>query len=319
MAVSGAGDSRSGVKQRSRASNVEAGLGRDNVCIGAHVSTAGGMDKAVGRALDMGACVMQTHPAAPQSWRHSEMDDAQLAQYQKVVDGSGVQFHFFHAIYLINLGTPDPEHRQKSIAALQWSLRYASRLGVDGVVFHPGSHRGEGFDTVLPRVRSAIAEVVADAPAGVRLLLENSAGQGGGLGRTLEEWAAMLEGTSPDSVGVCLDTAHLFASGWDIRDKAGADAFAAEFGKLIGWKRLAVIHANDSRAALSSNVDRHANIGEGEIGLSGFSALMGVSELRSAPWVLEVPGEGKGPDLDNVNRLRAVAGLPPVAPALSAG
>ncbi len=289
------------------------------VCIGAHVSTAGGMDQAVGRAVAIGACSMQTHPAAPQSWRHPTVDEEQIAQYRKALEGTFVSSHFFHAIYLINLGTPDPEHRQKSIEALQWSLQYAGSLGVQGVVFHPGSHRGEGFDAALPRVRSAIAEVMDGAPAGVRLLLENSAGQGGGLGRTLSEWGAMLEGTDPGAVGVCLDTAHLFASGWDIREKAGTKEFADEFGERIGWERLAVIHANDSRAPLSSNVDRHANIGDGEIGLSGFSALMDVEDLRSVPWVLEVPGEGKGPDLDNVNRLRAVAGLPPVPTVPAAG
>ena len=280
--------------------------------IGGHVSTRGGIDKALDFGLAIGAEVIQTHPSPPQQWRSLQLDEGAVENYRSRVDATGLRRHFFHAVYLVNLATRDETLLKRSIGSLASYLRLAGRLGVDGVIFHPGSHKGAGFEPMLPQMGSAIRQVLERAgDAGARLILENSAGQGGCVGCSFDEVAAILDAAGEERVGVCLDTAHAYANGYDLSTGAGIDEALRQFDERIGLDRLVAVHANDSRVALGANVDRHANIGDGHIGRDAFAAMLTDSRLGDLPWILEVPGAGQGPDLKQVNLLRELAGLAP--------
>jgi deoxyribonuclease IV len=289
------------------------------VLIGGHVSTRGGIDRAVDVALGIGAEVIQTHPSQPQAWRPLTIDEATAAAYREKAAAANLAGHWFHAIYLINLASRDEVLLRRSIGSLVHYLDLAERLGVDGVVLHPGSHKGVGFEPVLPQIGAALREVLERSASPARLLVENSAGQGGCVGCRFEEVGAILDAAPADQrLGVCLDTCHSFASGYDLRTPADVADTLRRFDAAIGLDRLALVHANDSRADLGANRDRHANIGEGLIGCDAFAAMLGDERLRRVPWILEVPGEGRGPDLANVNRLRRLAGLEVVAAPVAA-
>jgi deoxyribonuclease-4 len=280
--------------------------------IGGHVSTRGGIDRAVDVALGIGAEVIQTHPSQPQTWRSLVIDEATAEAYREKAAAARLGGHWFHAVYLINLATSDEVLLKRSIGSLVHYMDLASRLGADGVVFHPGSHRGAGFEPVLPTIGAALREVLERTSSPARLLVENSAGQGGCVGCRFEELGAILDAGGDDPrLGVCLDTCHAFASGYDLSTAEGVEAALAEFRSTVGFDRLRLVHANDSRVELGANRDRHANIGEGFIGTAGFGLMLGDPRLGSVPWVLEVPGDGHGPDLANVNRLRELAGRAP--------
>ena len=283
--------------------------------IGGHVSTRGGIDKAVDVALRIGAEVIQTHPSQPQTWRPLTIDEATAERLREKAVAARLAGHWFHAVYLINLATADEVLLKRSIASLVHYMDLAARLGADGVVFHPGSHRGAGFEPMLPTIGAALREVLGSTESPARLLVENSAGQGGCVGCTFDEVARIVDAVQSDRVGVCLDTAHAFANGYDLHTAEGIDATITRFDETIGLDRLCVIHANDSRAEFQSNVDRHANIGDGFIGSEAFGILLHDRRVQDLPFILEVPGEERqGPDLINVNRLRALAGLQPVVP-----
>ena len=287
----------------------------DEPLVGAHVSTRGGIDKAVDNAARIGAEVIQTHPTPSQTWTPLRVDEIVLAAYREKYAAAQLRGHFLHAVYLINLASPKPTLLKQSVGSLVHYMTLAERLDADGVVFHPGSHLGAGFEAMLPQMGAALREVLERSPESrARLLVENSAGSGGCVGCGLDEVARIVEAAGSDRVGVCLDTQHAFASGYDVRTAPGVEATLAEFERLIGFERLALVHANDSRRELGSNVDRHANIGEGEIGLEGFRLLLREPRLRQVPWILEVPGDTQeGPDAANINRLREAAGRAPVS------
>ncbi|MBV8196324.1 MAG: deoxyribonuclease IV [Candidatus Dormibacteraeota bacterium] len=291
----------------------------DSPLIGGHVSTRGGIDKAVDNALRIGAEVIQTHPTPSQTWTPLRIDDIVLGRYREKYVTAGLRGHYLHAVYLINLASPRAGLLKQSVASLVHYMDLARRLDADGVVFHPGSHLGAGFDAMLPQMGAALGEVI-DRSADVRapLLIENSAGSGGCVGCGLEEVARIVEAAASDRVAVCLDTQHAFASGYDLRDAAGVTSTLDEFDRLIGFDKLALVHANDSRRELGSNVDRHTNIGDGEIGLEGFRLLLADERLRRVPWILEVPGiRQEGPDLANVNRLRECARRAALSPTVA--
>lgn len=280
--------------------------------IGGHVSTKGGIDKAVDNAVAIGADVIQTHPSPPQQWQPLRIDEQTVELYRTKADEAGLKRHFFHAVYLVNLATQDEAMLRKSITSLAGYMDLAGRVGADGVVFHPGSHKGAGFERMLAQIAGAVREVMARSGAPARFILENSAGSGGCVGCSFGEVAAIVDAAGDDPrLGVCLDTAHSFASGYELRtDEAVAETLSA-FEDTVGFDRLVCVHANDSRAALGSNVDRHANIGSGEIGLEPFRTLMADPRMRAVPWILEVPGTGNGPDLQQINTLRKLAGEKP--------
>ncbi|HSP65324.1 MAG TPA: deoxyribonuclease IV, partial [Candidatus Deferrimicrobium sp.] len=280
--------------------------------IGAHVSTRGGIHNAVDNAVAIGADVFQTHPTSAQQWRPLRLDDEVRRTYRQRYAASGLRAHYLHAIYLINLATPKEQLLRQSIGSLIHYMQLAEQLDADGVVFHTGSHLGAGFDGILDQVAGAIREVLDTAPnSPAALLVENSAGSGGCVGCNFEELGRIIAAVGSDRVGVCLDTQHMFASGYDVRTRDQVRSTLDRFGSDVGFDRLGLVHANDSRKPLGSNVDRHANIGEGEIGLDAFRLLFADGRLNGVPWIIEVPGEEhRGPDLANINRLRECAGLP---------
>ena len=289
--------------------------------IGAHVAARGGLHNAVDNALAIGAEVIQTHPTSAQMWRRLRLEEADRQLYLQKYAAAGLRGHYLHAVYLVNLASPKPELLRSSVASLVHYMEVAAALDAEGVVFHPGSHLGAGFESVLAQVGAAIREVVECSPPGrARLLVENSAGSGGCVGRSFEEVARVVEAAGSERVGVCLDTQHAFASGYELRDPEGVARTLAEFDRLVGFPRLGLVHANDSARALGSNADRHANLGEGEIGTAAFQLLLGDPRLRRVPWVLEVPGhERQGPDRQQVELLRRLAGRGLRRPAARGG
>jgi deoxyribonuclease-4 len=289
------------------------------VNIGAHVSSRGGIERAIDNAVAIGATAMQTHPTPPQQWRPLRLDDDTLSSYHASYQRSGLRGHALHTVYLINLATPKETHLSQSVGALVHYMDLAAQLNAEWVVFHPGSHLGAGFATQLPQIHAALREVLDRTASPARLLIENSAGSGGCIGRAFEEVGQMLAASDDPRLGVCLDTQHMFASGYDIRTAATVATSIAAFDREIGLDRLTLIHANDSKRALGSNVDRHDNIGDGEIGVEGFTALLAQPRLREVPWLLEVPGSDRGgPDLEQINLVRGCAGLEPTQAGLAA-
>ena len=275
--------------------------------IGAHVGTRGGIVTAIDRAVEMGAEVMQMHPSSPQRWAPLPIDataDAFLEHYR----GSGLRGLWLHAPYLINLATGNHEHIDRSVAVLTHNLELAVRLGANGLILHPGSHLGAGFETQLPAIREALGRVLGGSDAAVRLVIENSAGSGGCIGCSFEELGAIATCIDDPRLGVCLDTQHMFASGYDVRTPAAAAASLDAFAENVGFDLLVAVHANDSKRPLGSGVDRHENIGDGEIGMAGFRFLLSDPRLRTVPWILEVPGRDRnGPDAEQIARLRECA------------
>ncbi|MCL4230252.1 MAG: deoxyribonuclease IV [Dehalococcoidia bacterium] len=287
--------------------------------IGAHVSSAGGPANVFPLAAKIGAEAVQLFISAPQQWRPPSISDEQVAEFQAARQAASVPV-FFHGVYLVNLASDDSALLGRSVGSLKQYLKWGETLGTVGTIFHVGSHKGAGFETVLPQVCTKIKEVL-DYPAGDQLLIiENNAGQGGGVGITFSEIGAIIRGADGHPrLRVCLDTCHAYAMGYDLATREGCELAMAEFEREIGFDRLAAVHANDSKTPLGGMRDRHENIGEGHIGYAGFREIMRHPAFRDVPFLLEVPGiEGGGPDEENVNRLKTIReelGIPAPGPA----
>src|SRR5215469_9339398 len=277
--------------------------------LGAHVDSSGGLHLAFERAAAMGAAAIQVHPTPPNYWGSPKLDDERVERFRQAAEAAGNPPFYFHAVYLINLAGSDPLLRQRSESTLAGYLAAADRLGISGVIFHTGSHKGNGFEQCLPTIAGHLRQVLDRAdPVRARLLIENNAGMGGCVGARFEELRAMMEAVPDPRIGVCFDTCHAFASGYDERTPETARATLDEWERVVGLQRLEVIHCNDSQTALGSNRDRHANIGQGEIGEEGFRALLHDPRLEAVPFILEVPGfDGKGPDAANLEILRRLS------------
>ena len=276
---------------------------------GAHVKASGGVWTAIerGEALDVQA--IQFFAGSPRTWKPQTYRADDAARFRDARAGSSIRFTVIHTIYLINLATMNEEFYEKSVIALVGAVAAAEQLGVEAIVTHVGSHQGAGFAAGLERVREALRralEQVGDSR--VRLLLENTAGAGGTMGVNFAELAAMIEATGGDErLGVCLDTAHLLASGHELRTAEGLEAMLASFAQSVGLERLVMVHLNDSKSALGSNRDRHENIGEGEIGRDAMRLLVNHPAFDDIPGILEVPGyDGQGPDRANLDTLHAL-------------
>ena len=271
---------------------------------GAHC--AGGVKKALDNAVTMGADVVQLFVQSPRTWRFPDHDPADLERFRERRAETGLGA-FVHALYLVNLAAPDDAIYEKSLNTMHATVDAACALEVDGVVFHVGSHLGAGFDTGLARVVPALAQVLDRCSDTTWLLLENTAGAGGTIGRSLGELATIFDAVGGhERLGICLDSCHLYVSGFDITDRATLDALLDDFDARMGLDRLRVLHANDSKAPLGSNRDRHENIGEGLIG-EGLGAFLSHPKLQGLPAVLEVPGkDGKGPNADELKKLRDI-------------
>ncbi|HEX4216009.1 MAG TPA: deoxyribonuclease IV [Candidatus Dormibacteraeota bacterium] len=278
--------------------------------LGAHVESRGGLHLALDRAAAMGAEAIQVHPTPPHYWGSPKLEPERITVFEEAYARAGRPPYYFHAVYLINLAGTDSTLRQRSESTLAGYLRTADQLGITGVVFHTGSHKGVGFEQSLPTIVGHLERVMERAdPRRARLLIENNAGSGDCVGARFEEIRAMLDAVPDPRIGVCFDTCHAFASGYDLRRPEDVAATLAEWDRVVGLDRLELVHCNDSQTGLGSNRDRHANIGLGEIGEVGFGTLLHDSRLASIPFVLEVPGlEGKGPDAANLEVLRRLAG-----------
>ena len=278
--------------------------------LGAHVSTSGGLDKAVDRGAELGCETIQIFGSSPQAWAFKPIPEAQTEAFREKADTAGIKPVFFHAVYLINLGTPNPALLEKGIDSLVNYMNLAAQVGAAGVIVHPGSHKGAGYEAILEQTVSALERVLDRSPEGPWLTLENTAGMGQHIGARFDELGRILSGAAPgyrERLKICLDTQHSFAAGYDVSTKVGLDAMLAEFDECIGLDNLVAVHANDSKYPLGAGVDRHENLGEGHIGLAGFENIMADPAFRDLPFFLEVPGfEGKGPDPQNLGILRDI-------------
>jgi deoxyribonuclease IV len=277
--------------------------------IGAHVEARKGLWNAFGNATLLGADAIQVHPTPPGFWGSPKPTDEDVERFRQEYAAAGTPPFFFHAVYLINLASEDPKVHPRSESTLAGYLAAADRLGIDGVIFHVGSHRGTGFEAALPGITERMRNAIQRAdPQHTRLLIENNAGTGGCVGARFEEIRAMIDAVGDERVRCCFDTCHAFASGYDLRTEADARRVIDDWDRVVGLDRLDAIHCNDSQTGLASNRDRHQNIGLGEIGEEGFRALLHDPRLDKLPFILEVPGfEGLGPDAANVEILRRLA------------
>jgi deoxyribonuclease-4 len=272
--------------------------------IGAHVSPAGGPAKAVQRGEERGCQSIQIFNQSPRMWKPSVYSDEAVEQFREALSASEqVDAVLIHAIYLINLATEDEEMRQKSLASLTGSLQAGDRLGAVGVVVHPGSAllNGGSADRAIARAAEAIKEALAESER-CPLHLEDVAGTGGTIGRSFEELAALIEGGGGGKrLGVCLDSCHLFASGYDVSSADALSGVLDDFDRIVGLDRLGSLHVNDSQTPLGSNRDRHANLGDGEIGPDGIAAFLSEPRFDGLPCIFEGPGAaGKQVEADDI-------------------
>ena len=270
---------------------------------GGHVS--GGVKAAPERAEAIGADALQLFVQSPRAWRFPAHDPDVLGSFGDRARKAGMKAVFVHAIYLCNFASPDDVIYEKSVSTLRSTVDTACAIEADGVVFHVGSHLGAGFEAGLERAVPAVAQVLERCSDTTWLLIENSAGTGGTIGRSLEELATLHErlGRHP-RLGVCLDSCHLWASGYDVTDPATLDALLDDFDNAIGLDRLRALHVNDSQTPFASNRDRHANLKEGLIG-DKLSVLLGHPRLQHLPAVVETEGQhGKGADAEEMRKLR---------------
>ena len=273
--------------------------------IGAHLSSSGGIHTAVDRAESVGAESLQVFTQSPRAWRPTNHDPANFEKFRERRTEVGLHGVLCHALYLCNFAAPDDEIYEKSVTALRNTMQVACAIGADAVVVHVGSHLGSGFEHGLERVLPAMEQVLELCTDETWLLMENSAGAGGTIGRSIEELATIYQRLDGHPrLGVCLDSCHLYVSGVDVTDAAQLDALLDEVESSIGLDRLRALHVNDSAAPLGSNRDRHANVLEGELG-EGLGAFLAPAELQRLPVYLEVPGtEKKGPDAAEILKLR---------------
>ncbi|MFN2466880.1 MAG: deoxyribonuclease IV [Gaiellaceae bacterium] len=271
--------------------------------IGAHVSCSGGIHTAVDRAESFGAASVQLFTQSPRAWRPTNHDRRNFERFKNRRAETGLGGVVCHALYLVNLASPKQEFYEKSVAALQNTVEVACAIEADAVVFHVGSHLGAGLEAGLDRVVPALASVLERCSETTWLCMENTAGTGDTIGRSLEELALLLERLDRHPrLGVCLDSCHLYASGYDVTDREELDRVLGDLDDLIGFDRLRVLHVNDSKAPLGSNRDRHDNVGEGLMG-ERLGVFLGHPDLQGLPAVLEVPGrDGHGPDAEEVRK-----------------
>ena len=276
---------------------------------GAHVSAAGGIHTTLDRAENMGADAVQLFTQSPRMWRPTNHARPDLRRFKERRSELGIAEGgvLAHALYLINLAATDADLYEKSLAALRNTMEVACAIDADGVVFHVGSHLGAGFDAGLDRCLPALKETLELCTETTWLLLEDSAGAGGTIGRSVEELAAIFDACDGhERLGICLDTCHLYVSGIDVTKREVVDALLDEVDERIGLDRLRALHVNDAAAPLGSNRDRHANIGEGEL-KTKVGAFLSNPRLQGLPAFLETPGpDNHGPDANELKKVRRI-------------
>lgn len=273
-----------------------------NDYLGAHMSISGGLHLAIDRAVAAGCGVLQIFTRNSNQWKGKPVSQPDTALFREKFVASGLHEIVSHDIYLINLAAPPGDTRDKSLAAFRDELETCARLGIAKVVMHPGSHLTDSPENGLARVVQAFDQLFDEVPQFEgRVLIETTAGQGTNLGRTFEELATIIDSSKfPDKFGVCFDTCHTFAAGYDTASEAGYADTMAQFDRLIGLERLACFHLNDSKKGLGSRVDRHEHIGQGALGLNPFRYILNDPRFATVPKILETP-KGDNNEMDAVN------------------
>ena len=273
---------------------------------GAHMSSAGGLHRAFERGREVGCRAIQIFTKNARGWNAAPLEAAGIKLFRDELEAGMAGVTCAHASYLINLGAPAGPVAQRSEAALVDELQRCEALGIPFLVLHPGAHMGAGEEQGMTRIAAGLDRAHAALPGyRVRVLLENAAGQGSCVGHRFEQLEGILARVNaPDRLGVCFDTCHAFAGGYDLRTAEGYDATMAEFDRRVGLSRIRIIHVNDSKKGLFSRVDRHEHIGQGEIGLEAFRCLVNDARLREVPKILETPkGDDTTFDLMNLRTL----------------
>ncbi len=275
--------------------------------IGCHVSTAGGLVKAVERGVESDSAAIQVFNQSPRMWRPTRYSEDDFAEFREAIDGTEIDSVTIHAVYLINCASKEREVRSKSIASLTHALRVGDGIGAHGVVLHAGARKGEPHRPSIKRAAKAIAKAIADSDE-CPVLLENTAGTQGPLGRNFDELAELVELLDGDArVGICLDSCHLLASGFEIRTADALGAVVDDFDAKVGLDRLRCLHLNDSKTPLGGNRDRHANLGEGEIGERGIGVFLSEPRFDRLPTLIETGGADGSPgraDVELARKLR---------------
>lgn len=272
---------------------------------GAHMSSSGGIDSSIDRIVAVGGDCVQVFTQSPRMWRPTDHKAEVIATFHEKRREAGIGGVVCHALYLCNLAAPNDVIYEKSIQTMRTTVDAASAIGADGVIFHVGSHLGAGFEAGLERTCAALSQILERCDGDTWLLMENSAGSGATIGRSLEELAVLVERLDHHPrLGICLDSCHLYASGYDVTDRGAVDELVSELDGRIGLDRLRALHVNDSAVPLGSGSDRHANILEGLMG-ENLGAFLAHPAFQHLSAYLEVPGENKsGPNANEIQKLR---------------
>lgn len=280
--------------------------------LGAHVSIAGGLNLSIKRGEELGATAIQTFASSPRTLSFKPVEPEIIKLYLEEKAQSSIKLHVFHGIYLINLAHEDASLRTKAVESLIAYQQLAGSIGALGTVFHTGSHKGNGLNSVLPQIIDSLAQVLQATPPNVVLMLENTAGQGGAIGQSIKDlaliFATLQQNHLPTGqLGICLDTQHAFASGIPLHTPEGLDDLLNQIDTNLGLDKLMLLHLNDSEPEFNAKKDRHANLGEGNIGLNSFKNIINHPKLAHLPMILEVPGINKsGPRKQDVALLQSL-------------
>ena len=281
-----------------------------SLLLGAHFSISNGLHNALYEAEKYGCTALQIFTKNTSTWKERTLTQEEITRFDKAREQTGITSIASHTSYLINLATPDRIKHVMSCNALKHELIRSSLLNIPFVVLHPGAHMGKGKEAGIEKVALSINEIFTQTPdIQTRLLLETTAGQGSALGHTFEQLASIIEKIeNQNRIGICLDTSHVFAAGYDFRSSESYRKATDAFDEIIGFENLYVIHLNDSKKELGSRVDRHEHIGEGYIGIKAFELLMNDMRFWDVPKIIETPKQKDGPDRDkiNLNRLRSL-------------
>ena len=278
------------------------------VLVGVHVSIAGGVDRAVDRAMERGCDVFQIFSRNPRGWASRELSSEEAGRFAVKMEMFGLRLAVDHMPYLPNLASPKDDVYAKSLQALAEEMKRCHALGIPYLVTHLGSHLGSGWEAGLGRIVGAIEDAFSQTEdSEVVLLLENTAGGVNSMGSSFEDMGAIIERLESKRLGVCLDTCHLFAAGYELRTEEGVQETLETFDREVGLDLLKLIHLNDSAGGLGSRLDRHAHIGLGEIGESGMRAILADRYLKRLPMILETPIDSVRDDVGNLRKVRSLS------------
>ncbi len=276
----------------------------EKLLLGAHMSIAGGLSESITRGESIGCTAIQIFTKSNRQWSSQELSPEEIKKFKERQKNSTVKIVIAHASYLINLGSPDPDIFRKSVIAATKELLVCEDLAIPYLVLHPGSYTTSSPEVAIQSIAHGIEKIFNHVPGKTMILLETMAGQGTTIGKTFAELAAIRNLIKDKNrVGICLDTCHVFAAGYDISTKKGYEKLWSEFDTMLGIEQLKAIHLNDSKKECGSHVDRHENIGEGLIGKEGFSFLMNDPALAAIPKILETPKSSLEDDKQNMGKL----------------